>query len=103
VYKLNYYVPVHAKEETKSALFKIGVGQFENYERCSWETLGSGQFKPVGNAQPNIGQLGRLEVLDEYKVELICHDYLIEKAIKTLKKVHPYEEVAYEVFKMEDF
>lgn len=103
MYKLNYYVPVNAKEKTKKALFEIGVGKFDNYERCSWETLGSGQFMPVANAQPNIGEINRLEVLEEYKIEMICHEDLIEKAIKTLKEAHPYEEVAYEVFKMEEF
>jgi len=103
MYKLNYYVPVDAKEKTKQALFNIGVGMFDNYENCSWETLGKGQFKPVGNANPAIGSLDTLEVLDEYKIEMICTDELIELAVKTLKEVHPYEEVAYEVFKMEEF
>ena len=103
MYKLNYYVPVAAKEKTKQALFDIGVGMFDNYQNCSWETLGRGQFKPVGNANPNIGELDKLEVLQEYKVEMICSDELIELAVHTLKKIHPYEEVAYEVFKMEEF
>jgi len=103
MYKLNYYVPVDAKEKTKEALFNIGVGMFDNYENCSWETLGKGQFKPVANANPTIGLLDTLEVLDEYKIEMICKDELIKLAVKTLKDAHPYEEVAYEVFKMEDF
>jgi len=103
MYKLNYYVPVNAKEKTKEALFSIGVGMFDNYENCSWETLGKGQFKPVANANPNIGSLDTLEVLDEYKIEMICKNELIELAVKTLKEAHPYEEVAYEVFKMENF
>ncbi len=101
MYKLNYFVPSDAKEKTKQALFDIGVGKIGNYEHCSWETLGQGQFKPVDDANPAIGELGKLETLDEYKVELICSDELIEQAIKTLKEAHPYEEVAYEVFKME--
>ena len=102
MYKLNYYVPVAAKEKTKQALFDIGVGMFENYEYCSWETLGHGQFKPVANANPNIGELDKLEVLEEYKIEMICIDDIIHQAVKILKEAHPYEEVAYEVFKMED-
>jgi hypothetical protein len=101
--KLNYYVPVEAKESTKQALFEIGVGQFNNYECCSWETLGQGQFKPVKNAKPAIGELNKLETLQEYKVEMICKKELIAEAVRTLKKVHPYEEVAYEVFEMLDF
>ena len=100
MYKLNYYVPVDSKEKTKQALFDIGVGRFENYEECSWEVLGQGQFKPVGNANPAIGELEKLEKLQEYKVEMICSDDLIHEAVKTLKEVHPYEEVAYEVYKM---
>jgi len=103
MYKLNYYVPVDAKEKTKQALFDIGVGRFENYEYCSWETLGQGQFKPIGDANPSIGELNRLEVLDEYKIEMICSDELIHQAIQTLKETHPYEEVAYEVFKIEEY
>jgi hypothetical protein len=103
MYKLNFYVPADGKEKTKQALFDIGVGMFDNYEECSWETLGKGQFKPVNSANPTIGEVDKLEVLDEYKVEMICTDELISKAVETLKKTHPYEEVAYEVFKMEDF
>ena len=103
MYKLNYYVPVNAKERTKQALFDIGVGRFDNYEYCSWESLGQGQFKPIENANPTIGELDTLEILDEYKVEMICSDKLIHKAVETLKESHPYEEVAYEVFKMEEF
>lgn len=103
MYKLNYFVPQDAKEKTKQALFDIGVGKYDNYEYCSWETLGYGQFKPVGNANPHLGKLNELEVVSEYKIEMICSNELIQQAIKTLKEVHPYEEVAYEVFKIEDF
>ncbi|PHQ65597.1 MAG: NGG1p interacting factor NIF3 [Sulfurimonas sp.] len=103
MYKLNYFVPTDAKEKTKQALFDIGVGRYENYECCSFETLGTGQFKPIGNASPHIGELDRVERVQEYKVEMICSDKLIREAVKVLKTVHPYEEVAYEVFRMEEF
>lgn len=103
MYKLSYFVPEDSKESTKKALFEIGVGKIGNYECCSWETLGHGQFKPVGSANPSIGEVDKLEVLEEYKVEMICSDQLIKKAVERLKEVHPYEEVAYEVVKLEDF
>jgi len=103
MYKLNYYVPADAKESTKEALFAIGVGMFNNYESCCWESLGEGQFKPIHNANPHIGTLNILEKVAEYKVEMICSDALIHKALTTLKETHPYEEVAYEVFKIEEF
>jgi len=103
MYKLNYYVPVEAKEKTKEALFAIGVGRFNNYECCAFETLGRGQFKPIEKANPYIGEVGSIEYVQEYKIEMICRDDLIKKAVEVLKEAHPYEEVAYEVIKLEDF
>ena len=101
MYKLNYFVPEDSKERTKLALFDIGVGRYENYECCCFETLGTGQFKPIDSANPYIGALNKIEKVQEYKVEMICSDALIKKAVQVLKEVHPYEEVAYEVFKLE--
>ena len=103
MYKLNFFVPVEDKERVKNALFEIGAGRYDNYEYCSFETLGTGQFKPIDSANPSIGTLGKIERVEEYKVEMICSDELIEEVVKTLKRVHPYEEVAYEVLKMESF
>ena len=103
MYKLNFFVPSKEKESVKEALFKVGAGKYENYECCSFETLGTGQFKPVDNADPYIGRIGEVERVEEYKVEMICTDEIIALAVKTLKEAHPYEEVAYEVFKMELF
>jgi len=103
MYKLIYFVPIEAKEKTKEALFTLGAGMFDKYECCSFETLGMGQFKPIGDANPHIGSLNKLEVLEEYRVEIICRDELIHKAVEVLKENHPYEEVAYEVYKLEDF
>ena len=101
--KLNFFVPAEDKEHVKNALFDIGVGRYDNYECCSFETLGTGQFRPINSADPHIGKLDRIETVQEYKVEMICSDELIRKAVETLKRVHPYEEVAYEVLKMEIF
>ncbi len=103
MYKLNFYVPQDAKESVKEALFALGVGRYNNYDRCSFETLGMGQFRAINNANPAIGSLHKLEKIQEYKVEMICEAKLIKEAIRTLKEVHPYEEVAYEVFSMENF
>ena len=103
MYKLNFYVPIKEKESIKQALFDIGVGKYENYDMCSFETLGVGQFRPIDGANPTIGEIDMLEKVDEYKVEMICSDELIKKAIEVLKDAHPYEEVAYEVLKMEEF
>lgn len=103
MYKLIYFVPIEYKESTKESLFKIGVGRFNNYECCCFETLGVGQFKPIDTANPFIGTVNQIETVEEYRIEMICSDKLIKQAVSTLKSCHPYEEVAYDVIKLEDF
>jgi len=103
MYKLSYFVPKEAKEKTKEALFHAGAGKFNNYDCCSFESEGVGQFRPLDGAKPYLGTHNKIEYVKEYKVEMICKDELIKKAVKTLKEAHPYEEVAYEVLKLEDF
>ncbi len=102
MYKLSFFVPKEQKEKVKEALFSIGVGAYENYDKCSWEIEGTGQFRPLQGANPFLGKVGEVERVVEYKVEMICKDELIQKAVQTLKETHPYEEVAYEVIKLED-
>lgn len=102
MYKLNFFVPIEDKKRVKEALFELGVGKYENYDHCSFETLGTGQFRPINNANPFTGELDKLERVQEYKIEMVCPDELIKKAVEVLKEVHPYEEVAYEVFRIEE-
>ena len=103
MYKLSFFVPKEHKEDVKEALFFIGVGAYENYDKCSWEVEGRGQFRALQGANPFLGEVGKVEYVQEFKVEMICKDELIKKAIEVLKGAHPYEEVAYEVVKLEDF
>jgi len=103
MYKLSFFVPKEHKEKVKEALFSIGVGKYKKYDKCSWEVLGSGQFRPLQGSDPFLGSVGAVERVDEYKVEMICEDGVIKKAVATLKEAHPYEEVAYEVIKLEEF
>ena len=103
MYKLSYFVPKEAKEKTKEALFYAGAGKFNNYDCCCFESEGTGQFRALNGANPYIGTIDKIEYVKEYKVEMICEDALIKKAIEALKEAHPYEEVAYEVIKLEEF
>jgi len=102
MYKLIYFVPTENKEATKEALFKIGAGKYNNYECCCFETLGMGQFKPINSANPHIGTVNNIEKVEEYRIEMICEDYLIKEVVQKLKEIHPYEEVAYDVVKLEN-
>ncbi|MFL1455335.1 NGG1p interacting factor NIF3 [Marinobacter sp. GN3S48] len=101
MYKLCYFVPETHLEQTKAALFETGAGRIGDYDCCAWQCRGQGQFRPLDGSQPFLGQQGELEVVDEYKVELVCKDELISEALAAFKKAHPYEEPAYEVYRME--
>lgn len=101
MYKLCYFVPETHLEQTKAALFEAGAGRIGDYDCCAWQCRGQGQFRPLDGSQPFLGQQGELEVVDEYKVELVCKDELIREALEAFKKAHPYEEPAYEVYRME--
>lgn len=103
MFKLCYFVPDTHVEQTKSALFEAGAGRIGDYDSCAWQCLGQGQFRPLDGSQPFLGQQGALEVVAEYKVELVCEDALIEAAVAALKSAHPYEEPAYEVYRLEAF
>lgn len=103
MYKLCYFVPESHLEQTKQAIFETGAGRIGDYDSCAWQTRGQGQFRPLDGSQPYLGQQGTVERVDEYKVELVCTDDVVRQAIGALKQAHPYEEPAYEVFRMELF
>ncbi len=103
MYSLIYYIPPDEHERVKQALFDCGAGKMGQYEECCWEVLGKGQFRPQEGSNPAIGKTGQLEKVDEYKVEMVCDDSVIQKVVKTLLKEHPYEQPAYSVTVMLNF
>jgi hypothetical protein len=102
MYKMCYFVPETHVEQTKQALFEAGAGRIGDYDCCAWQCRGQGQFRPLEGSDPFLGKAGEIEVVDEYKVELVCADELIQDALAALKRAHPYEEPAYEVYRMEE-
>jgi len=103
MYKLCFYVPEAHLEQVKLALFKKGAGRIGQYDHCCWQILGEGQFKPLDGANPFVGSKGVIHRLPEYKVEMVVDDRLINCVVKELKQVHPYEEPAYEIYKLASF
>lgn len=102
MYKMCYFVPESHLEITKAALFESGAGRIGDYDCCAWQCKGRGQFRPREGSNPYLGQTGAVEQVDEFRVELVCRDELIRSAVRALKESHPYEEPAYEVFRMEE-
>lgn len=101
MYKLCFFVPDPQREQVKQALFELGVGRIGDYDSCCWQTQGEGQFRPLPGSHPHLGVTGVVEFVPEWKVEMVCADELIHAAVARLKEVHPYEEVAYDVWKLE--
>ena len=101
MYKLCVYIPETHLEAVKQALFAAGAGRIGDYDSCCWQTLGQGQFRPLAGSQPFIGQQGAVETVPEYKVELVCEDALIAAAIAAMKLAHPYEEPAYDCWRLD--
>jgi len=102
LYKLYTYVPQKNCTQLKKALFEAGAGEIGNYENCAFETIGQGSFKPVGAAKPHTGIKNQLSQVEETKVEVLLWAHQSKKVIKALLKAHPYEEVAYELIKLDN-
>lgn len=102
MYQISFYVPKSDAEPVKSSMFMAGAGNINNYSHCAWQTDGIGQFMPTQGAEPAIGALDQLEVLPEFKIEMVCNDNCIDQVVEAMKAFHPYEEVAYTVIKLEN-
>lgn len=102
MYKLGFYVPPSHLEAVKTAVFAAGGGRIGDYDCCAWQTLGQGQFRPLFGSRPFIGQIGAVETVEEYRVELVCSDELLQHVVVALKCAHPYEEPAFDVVKLEN-
>ncbi|KAK7691828.1 hypothetical protein QCA50_005232 [Cerrena zonata] len=109
-FKLVFFAPIADTKTILSGIFKKyphNVGKIGDYSECAFVSSGTGQFRPGSKTNPTIGHPGELEYVDENKVEVVVNDNganeEIRGAIEELKKLHPYEEVAYDVFRLEDF
>ncbi|MDH4843341.1 NGG1p interacting factor NIF3 [Pseudomonas sp. BN505] len=103
MYKLAFFVPASHVEVVKAAVFAAGGGRIGDYDHCAWQTLGQGQFRPLDGSQPYLGHTGQVEVVEEWKVELVVADDLIAQVVAALRQSHPYETPAYEVWRLAEF
>jgi dinuclear metal center YbgI/SA1388 family protein len=102
LYKLVVYVPLTHVDEVRAAISSAGAGFIGNYSECTFQSLGVGTFRPGPGTQPFIGQTGQLEKVDEFRLETICPQHLLKSVIEAMQQSHPYEEVAYDVYKLEN-
>lgn len=98
--KLVVFVPEENADQIRLALGEAGAGKIGDYSFCSFSIKGVGRFKPGDNADPHIGQSGKLEQVNEERIEVACNKDQVEKIIKVIKEVHPYEEVVIDIYPM---
>lgn len=100
--KLTVYIPDSHLEVVKAALFAAGAGRVGDYDCCAWQVLGDGQFRPLAGANPHIGQVGELEHVPEWRVELVLPAARAKDVVMALKYTHPYEVPAYDLVRLLD-
>lgn len=98
VVKLVIFVPETHAEIVRKAMGEMGAGLIGDYKYCSFSVKGVGRFTPLKTAHPAIGKVGKLEKVVEERIETVCFKKDLSKVIKAIKKVHPYEEVALDVY-----
>lgn len=96
--KLVVFVPVTHADKVRQALGEAGAGEIGNYSFASFSVKGIGRFKPLPGANPAIGEIGKLEKVEEERIEAVCSRENLQKAIEAIKSVHPYEEIAIDIY-----
>jgi hypothetical protein len=101
VFKLCFYVPESQLETVKNAVFDAGAGRSGAYDRVCWQVLGQGQFRPLPGSNPQLGVTGKVQTVAEYKVEMAVDDDLLDAVVAALLRAHPYEEPAYDAWRIQ--
>ena len=96
--KIVVFVPETHADKVRQAIGNAGAGKIGNYSHCTFSSKGKGRFLPLSDSNPTIGQVGRLEIVDEERIEFVCRKKDLDKIVKAMKEAHPYEEVAFDVY-----
>lgn len=99
--KVAIYVPTTHMEIVRETMSDAGVGRIGDYSHCTFATSGIGSFKPLDGSQPFLGQANELEFVEEVKLEGVIPTALVTSVISKVKRVHPYEEMAYDVYTLD--
>lgn len=102
LYKVVVYVPTENADAVREAIAGAHGGELGKYTHCSFSMKGIGRFKPETGANPHIGEVGKLEQVKEERIEVTCRAEILEDVITAIKRVHPYEEVALDVYSLEN-
>lgn len=95
--KIVVFVPLTYSDVVRKALGDAGAGEIGKYSHCSFSSRGVGRYKPLDGAKPTIGEVGKYEEAEEERIEVVCPANKAKEVIAAMKKVHPYEEVAFDI------
>lgn len=96
--KLVVFVPDKDLVKVSDALFAAGAGHIGHYRECSFRLSGLGTFFGSESSNPTIGEKGRREEVAEWRLEVLCPESLVDKAVAAMRSAHSYEEPAYDVY-----
>lgn len=96
--KLVVFVPVGHEEAVRAALAEAGAGHIGNYATCTFQTQGTGTFLPLEGTKPFIGEQGKLEYVQEIRLETVVRESNARRAVAAMLKAHPYEEVVFDLY-----
>lgn len=102
-YKIVVYVPEDHADKLRQAMGDAGAGKIGNYSHCTFSLKGTGRFKSGEGANPTIGSVGKLEEVAEDRIETVCEAGVLKQVLEAIKKAHPYEEPATDVYPIEIF
>jgi hypothetical protein len=100
--KIVVFVPESHADAVREAMGNAGAGRIGNYTFCSFSSKGTGRFRPEEGANPAIGKVGALEAVEEERIEVVCGRDILTQVFEAIKSVHPYEEVALDIYPLEE-
>jgi len=100
--KLVVFVPIFHADAVRQAMGEAGAGKIGNYNFCSFSSRGIGRFRGNEKANPAIGEAGKYEAVEEERIEVIVPREILKQVIEKVKSVHPYEEVAFDIYPIEN-
>lgn len=95
--KLVSFIPPRHADALRAAIGHAGAGRIGDYFECSFSMKGQGTFRGADSTNPTIGSVGRLEKVEECRVEMVCSASRIDEVVAALRRVHPYEEPAIDI------
>jgi dinuclear metal center YbgI/SA1388 family protein len=98
MFKLVVYVPVANEQDVLTSFYKTKAGDIGSYSCCSFRSKGKGTFKPGPLSKPFVGKIGQVSHTDEVRIETVVRENDLIGVIDQLRKNHPYETMAYDVY-----